>query len=66
MFMLPVNFGYESSTLGNLLAVDAFLVRFGTKANGTLVITATAQQIINAATTVGIFLSPFAAGDCPI
>ncbi|KAI1504748.1 general substrate transporter [Biscogniauxia marginata] len=63
IFMLPVNFGYESSTLGNLLAVDAFLQRFGTKtAAGELVITARDQQILNAATTIGIFVSAFATG----
>lgn len=61
--MLPVNFGYESSTLGNLLAVDAFLRRFGSESSaGTLEITATDQQILNAATTIGIFASAFATG----
>ncbi|KAI5918150.1 general substrate transporter [Camillea tinctor] len=63
IFMLPVNFGYENSTLGNLLAVDGFLNRFGTEtAAGELVITAQDQQILNAATTVGIFISAFATG----
>ncbi|KAI0593541.1 general substrate transporter [Biscogniauxia sp. FL1348] len=63
IFMLPVNFGYENSMIGKLLAVDAFLQRFGTEtAAGELVITARDQQILNAASTVGIFVSAFATG----
>ncbi|KAI0123760.1 maltose permease [Xylariales sp. AK1849] len=63
IFILPVNFGYEVSTSSNLLAVDSFLLRFGTKSGGgTWVISATDQQILNAATSLGIFLSAFATG----
>ncbi|KAI1490508.1 hypothetical protein F5X96DRAFT_635825 [Biscogniauxia mediterranea] len=63
IFMLPVNFGYENAMLGKLLAVDAFLTRFGTEtAAGDLVITARDQQILNAASTIGIFASAFATG----
>lgn len=63
IFMLPINFGYELSTIGNLLAVDAFLEQFGvTDATGALVISAQDQQILNAATTVGLFMSAFATG----
>ncbi|KAI1847455.1 hypothetical protein JX265_013976 [Neoarthrinium moseri] len=62
IFMLPVNFGYEVSTLGNLLAVDSFLRRFGEESGGAMVISAKDQQILNAATTIGIFTSAFATG----
>ncbi|KAI6423315.1 hypothetical protein MCOR22_011351 [Pyricularia oryzae] len=62
IFMLPVNFGYEINMLGNVLASDAFLNRFGHTVNGVRVIPASDQQILNAAATVGIFTSAFATG----
>lgn len=49
--------------VGNLLAVPAFLRKFGAKdADGTLEIAANDQQILNAATTVGLFVSAFCTG----
>ncbi|KAH6887449.1 general substrate transporter [Thelonectria olida] len=62
IFMMPVNFGYEVSTVGNLLAVIPFMERFGHVVDGTLLISAKDQQILNAATTVGLFVSAFATG----
>lgn len=63
IYMLPINFGYELSMVGNLLAVPAFLRKFGVKAaDGTLEIPAKDQQILNAATTVGLFFSAFCTG----
>ncbi len=60
--MLPMNFGYESTTIGKLLAVDPFLRRFGTVVGATRVISVTDQQILNSASTIGIFLSAFTTG----
>ncbi|KAF4459743.1 maltose permease [Fusarium albosuccineum] len=62
IFMLPINFGYEINTVGNLLAVVPFMERFGKTVDGTLLVPAQDQQILNAATTVGIFVSAFATG----
>lgn len=62
IFLLPVNFGYDSSTIGNLLAVTPFLKRFGREVDGQLLVSANDQQTVNAADTVGSFLSAFAAG----
>ncbi|KAF7558170.1 hypothetical protein G7Z17_g107 [Cylindrodendrum hubeiense] len=62
IFMLPVNFGYEASTVGNLLAVIPFMEQFGEVVDGTLLVSAKDQQILNAATTVGLFVSAFATG----
>ncbi|KAF6840437.1 maltose permease [Colletotrichum plurivorum] len=62
IFLLPVNFGYEASTVGNLLAVTPFLEEFGQQVNGEWVVSAQDQQILNAATTIGLFVSAFATG----
>ncbi|KAH8667723.1 general substrate transporter [Ilyonectria robusta] len=62
IFMLPINFGYEISTVGNLLAVIPFMKRFGEEVDGVLLVSAKDQQILNAATTVGLFVSAFATG----
>ena len=60
---MPINFGYEVVTLGQLLAVVPFMQRFGHEISpGKWVIAATDQQLINAANTIGLFLSAFAAG----
>ncbi|KAJ3958663.1 hypothetical protein N0V92_004745 [Colletotrichum tropicale] len=62
IFLLPVNFGYEASTVGNLLAVTPFLEEFGQQVDGEWVVSARDQQILNAATTIGLFVSAFATG----
>ncbi|SPO05391.1 related to MFS alpha-glucoside transporter [Cephalotrichum gorgonifer] len=62
IFLLPVNFGYEISTLGKLMAVIPFLERFGREVDGKMVIAATDQQILNAANTIGLFVSAFITG----
>ncbi|KAH7272934.1 general substrate transporter [Fusarium solani] len=62
IFLLPINFGFEINNVGNLLAVVPFMKEFGKVVDGTLLITAQDQQILNAATTVGIFVSAFATG----
>lgn len=63
IYMLPINFGYEQGMVGNLLPVKSFLLRFGhTLPDGVMEISATNQQILNAGTTVGIFVSAFSTG----
>ncbi|KAF4981692.1 hypothetical protein FZEAL_2579 [Fusarium zealandicum] len=62
IYLLPINFGYEISMMGKLLAVTPFAQKFGYKAGETYVIAATDQQILNAANTIGIFVSAFATG----
>ncbi|KAK4234234.1 general substrate transporter [Achaetomium macrosporum] len=62
IYLLPINFGYELSTVGNLLAVNPFLERFGEVVDGVLLVSAKNQQILNAATTVGLFTSAFTTG----
>lgn len=44
------------------MAVVPFLERFGTEVDGSLVIRATDQQILNAANTIGLFVSAFITG----
>ncbi|KAH8900285.1 general substrate transporter [Thozetella sp. PMI_491] len=62
LFLLPVNFGYEVTTIGHILAMNQFLEEFGHRVNGSLVILATDQQLINAGSTIGIFVSAFLTG----
>ncbi|KAJ4325901.1 hypothetical protein N0V84_003287 [Fusarium piperis] len=62
IYLLPVNFGYEMSMTGKLLAVTPFAKKFGYQAGETWVVAAHDQQILNAAATVGIFTSAFATG----
>jgi len=63
IFILPVNFGYEAASTGNLLAIPTFLVRFGTLLpNGLREISAFDQQVLNAAFTCGLFAASFTAG----
>lgn len=50
------------TTLGKLLAVTPFARRFGYQVGENWVISATNQQILNAANTIGIFCSAFATG----
>ncbi|KAJ0329161.1 hypothetical protein COL5a_004395 [Colletotrichum fioriniae] len=62
-FHLPVNFGYELALVGNILAIPAFLDRFGTTtASGIKEIPTQDQQILNASTTVGIVLAAYCTG----
>ncbi|WYZ36065.1 hypothetical protein EsH8_X_000712 [Colletotrichum jinshuiense] len=62
IYLLPINFGYEVSTIGKLLAVTPFAQRFGHEVNGKWQVAAQDQQILNAAGTIGIFVSAFATG----
>ncbi|KXH57965.1 maltose permease [Colletotrichum salicis] len=62
IYLLPINFGYEISTIGKLLAVTPFAQRFGHEINGKWQVAARDQQILNAAGTIGIFVSAFATG----
>ncbi|KAL0766759.1 hypothetical protein CaCOL14_010330 [Colletotrichum acutatum] len=62
IYLLPINFGYEVSTIGKLLAVTPFAQRFGHEINGKWQVAARDQQILNAAGTIGIFVSAFATG----
>ncbi|KAF4931802.1 General alpha-glucoside permease [Colletotrichum viniferum] len=62
IFLLPVNFGHEASTVGNLLAVTPFLEEFGQQVDGEWVVSARDQQVLNAATKIGLFVSAFATG----
>ncbi|TLD13725.1 uncharacterized protein PgNI_04510 [Pyricularia grisea] len=51
-----------SNVIGNVLALYAFLKHFGHTVNGMCMISASDQQILNAASTIGIFTSAFATG----
>ncbi|KAM5373899.1 hypothetical protein ACJZ2D_006728 [Fusarium nematophilum] len=62
IYLLPINFGYEVSMMGKLLAVTPFAEQFGYMVEGTFVIAARDQQILNAANTIGIFVSAFLTG----
>lgn len=62
IYLLPINFGYEVSMMGKLLAVTPFAKHFGYKAGATWIISAKDQQILNAANTIGIFCSAFLTG----
>ncbi|CAN9407568.1 unnamed protein product [Alternaria alternata] len=63
VFLLPVNFGFELVLIGNIIAIPAFLDRFGQEtATGAIEISARDQQVLNTATTVDIFVAAFAAG----
>lgn len=63
IFILPINYGFEASLIGNLYAILSFLDRFGrTLPNGNQEITAYAQQIVSAAFFTGIFLAAFLNG----
>ncbi|KAK0382788.1 hypothetical protein NLU13_9883 [Sarocladium strictum] len=62
IYLLPVNFGYEVSMMGKLLAVTPFAQRFGYKVGQQWVVRATDQQLLNAANTIGIFVSAFTTG----
>ncbi|KAJ5703543.1 hypothetical protein N7493_011468 [Penicillium malachiteum] len=62
IFLLPINFGYEVTTVGNLLAVNSFLEEFGVEVDGTWEVPARDQQILNAASAIGLFCSAFTTG----
>lgn len=62
IYLLPINFGYEVSMMGKLLAVTPFAQRFGYQVEEQFVVKATDQQILNAANTIGIFVSAFMTG----
>ncbi|KAH7126081.1 maltose permease [Dactylonectria macrodidyma] len=62
IYLLPINFGYEVSMVGKLFAVIPFAQQFGFEVDGTWVVKATDQQLVNAASTIGIFSSAFATG----
>ncbi|KAL2214751.1 general substrate transporter [Sarocladium strictum] len=62
IYLLPVNFGYEVSMMGKLLAVTPFAKQFGYQVEEQWVVRATDQQILNAANTIGIFVSAFTTG----
>ncbi|KAJ5720713.1 uncharacterized protein N7483_008647 [Penicillium malachiteum] len=62
IFLLPINFGYEVTTVGNLLAVNSFLKEFGVEIDGAWEVSARDQQILNAASTIGLFCSAFTTG----
>ncbi|KAM0278793.1 hypothetical protein ACHAQH_004984 [Verticillium albo-atrum] len=62
IYLLPINFGYEVATIGKLLAVVPFAEHFGHEVNGIYIISAQNQQILNAAGTIGLFVSAFFTG----
>ncbi|CZR68320.1 related to MFS alpha-glucoside transporter [Phialocephala subalpina] len=63
IFILPINFGYEAASTGNLLAIPTFLLRFGTPLpNGLREISTYDQQVLNAAFTCGLFAASLTAG----
>lgn len=63
IYLLPINFGYEAASTGNLLAIPSFLLRFGNPLpNGLIEISAHNQQVLNAAFLCGIFIASFVGG----
>ncbi|KAH8686459.1 maltose permease [Ilyonectria robusta] len=62
IYLLPINFGYEVSMVGKLFAVTPFAQHFGYEVDGVWVVKATDQQLVNAASTIGLFTSAFATG----
>ncbi|KPM36574.1 hypothetical protein AK830_g10004 [Neonectria ditissima] len=62
IYLLPINFGYEVSMIGKLFAVTPFAQQFGYEVDGVWVVKATDQQLVNAASTIGLFTSAFATG----
>ena len=58
-----MNFGFEAASTGNLLAIPAFLQRFGTPLpQGLIEINAKDQQILSAALICGVFLASLGSG----
>ncbi|KAK7402689.1 hypothetical protein QQX98_011553 [Neonectria punicea] len=62
IYLPPINFGYEVSMIGKLFAVTPFAQQFGYEVDGVWVVKATDQQLVNAASTIGLFISAFATG----
>ncbi|KAJ3956599.1 hypothetical protein N0V92_006834 [Colletotrichum tropicale] len=63
IFILPINFGYELALVGNILAIPSFLNKFGvTTATGAKEISTHDQQILNASTTIGVFVAAYTTG----
>jgi MFS family permease len=63
IYVLPINMGYDLGMTGNLLAVPTFLTKFGQRtSSGTLEISARDQQVLNAASSVGLAVAAFATG----
>ncbi|KAJ5701945.1 hypothetical protein N7488_009493 [Penicillium malachiteum] len=48
--------------MGNLLAVNSFLKKFGVEVDGAWEVSARDQQILNSASTIGLFCSAFTTG----
>lgn len=57
-----MNFGYENSISGSILAMPQFLEEFGQQTNGTWVLASQDQQILNAALSIGVFCAAIVAG----
>ncbi|KAI8226404.1 General alpha-glucoside permease [Colletotrichum sp. SAR 10_96] len=63
IFILPINFGHELALVGNILAIPSFLNKFGvTTATGAKEISTHDQQILNASTTIGVFVAACTTG----
>ncbi|KAI8308609.1 General alpha-glucoside permease [Colletotrichum sp. SAR11_59] len=63
IFILPINFGYELALVGNILAISSFLNKFGvTTATGAKEISTHDQRILNASTTIGVFVAAYTTG----
>ncbi|KIW64073.1 hypothetical protein PV04_09031 [Phialophora macrospora] len=61
IYILPVNFGFEAGSTGNLIANPMFLARFGQQLPGGMIeIKARDQQILNAALICGLFIASVA------
>jgi hypothetical protein len=56
-----MNFGYENSISGSILAMPQFLEQFGHQTNGTWVLGSQDQQILNAS-LVGVFCAAIVVG----
>ncbi|KAH7146608.1 maltose permease [Dactylonectria estremocensis] len=63
IYILPMNFGFEAGSTGNLLAIPSFLSRFGNPLPGGLIeITVHDQQVLNAALICGVFIASACSG----
>ncbi|KAI8199806.1 hypothetical protein K4K52_008645 [Colletotrichum sp. SAR 10_76] len=57
LYLLPINYGYETGMVGKLFAASAFQRQFGVEYRGVWTIRVPDQQLLNGANTIGILFS---------
>jgi MFS family permease len=63
IYIIPINYGYETGTIGQLIAFLSFLAQFGEALpSGGYEVTSKDQQILTAGLVVGVFIAAFGAG----